>query len=340
LSQKSPSKSPNPVEIVIMTILGLISLAGVSGVFLSFVPSSQTGEPNMALAPACLGMTFAGMTSILMIWLRKRTTSASAAFAIGVILWFIGVNILGWGGFGVLNSNDKTFAENLGFSLALCFAPGGILSLLGLAFYGYDYRRNRQMTVATDDLAVPVPTEMTQDWNDTLRRAKEYRKQIDKLLKQKKGSILASQLTQITTNLNQWLAHLEELVKSLHDFKSDQISQRDIRDVPVMIALLEEQLEAEDDPQVRKEILETLARSQDHQRQLDSLVKVMRRTELDIDETLAAIGAIYSQLQLLEAKDIDNQRASRLSADIDEQVHRLDDLIEAMDDVYDSTTDP
>lgn len=106
-----------------------------------------------------------------------------------------------------------------------------------------------------------------------------------------------------------------------------------------MISLLEEQLEAEDDPEVRKEILETLARSQDHQRQLDSLVKVMRRTELDIDETLAAIGAIYSQLQLLGAKDIDSQRASRLSAGIEEQVHRLDDLLEAMDDVYDSATD-
>lgn len=334
MTQKPPSKSPNPVEIVIMTILGLISLAGISGTFLSFIPSSQTGELNLALAPACLGMTFAGITSILMIWLRKRHTSASAWLALGIVLWFIGVNILGWGGFGVLNPNDKTFAENLGFSLALCFAPGGILSLLGLAFYGYDYRRNRQMTAETDDLEVPVPTETTQDWHDTLRRAKEYRQQIDKLIKQKKGSILASQLSQITTNLNQWLEHLEELVKSLHEFRSDQITQRDIQDVPVMIALLEEQLESEDDPHVRKEILETLARSQDHQRQLDSLVKLMRRTELDIDETLAAIGAIYSQLQLLGAKGIDSQRASRLSTDIDEQVHRLDDLLDAMDDVY------
>ena len=337
MTQKSPSKSPNAIEIVIMTILGLISLAGVSGALLTLIPSSQPGETNLVLAPACLGMTFAGVTSISMIWLRNRKVSASAWLAVGVILWFIGINILGWGGFAILNPNDNTFSENLGFSLALCFAPGGFLTLLGLAFYGLDYRQNRQETVVTDDLEIPIPTETTQDWNDTLRRAKEYRQQIDQLIKLKKGSILASQLSQIITNLNQWLAHLEELVKSLHDFRNDQITQRDIQDVPVMITLLEEQLESEDDPHVRKEILETLARSRDHQRQLDSLVKLMRRTELDIDETLAALGAIYSQLQLLGAKNIDSQRASRLSADIDEQVHRLDDLLDAMDDVYDST---
>jgi hypothetical protein len=60
----------------------------------------------------------------------------------------------------------------------------------------------------------------------------------------------------------------------------------------------------------------------------------MRRTELDIDETLAAIGAIYSQLQLLGAKGIDSQRIRRLTASVDEQAQHLEDLLEAMDEVY------
>jgi len=73
------------------------------------------------------------------------------------------------------------------------------------------------------------------------------------------------------------------------------------------------------------------------QRQLDTLKTTMRRTELDIDETLAAIGAIYSQLQVLSAKEMDRARAKRLSAEIEEQNHRLDDLLSAMDEVYQST---
>jgi hypothetical protein len=60
----------------------------------------------------------------------------------------------------------------------------------------------------------------------------------------------------------------------------------------------------------------------------------MRRTELDIDETVAAMGAIYSQVQLIGVKKIDQRRAKRLSAEIEEQADHLNDLLLAMDDVY------
>ena len=86
-----------------------------------------------------------------------------------------------------------------------------------------------------------------------------------------------------------------------------------------------------------KEMGETLNSYQQQQQQLNSLVTLMRRTELDIDETLAAIGGIYSQMQLIGAKDVSGNRAHRMSADVDEQAKRLGDLLEAMDEVYDSS---
>jgi uncharacterized coiled-coil DUF342 family protein len=82
---------------------------------------------------------------------------------------------------------------------------------------------------------------------------------------------------------------------------------------------------------------ETLAGYREHQRQLDSLAAMLRRTELEIDETLAEIGTIYSQLQLLDARDIDRNRANRLSEEIEEQADRLSDLLDAMDEVYESS---
>ena len=72
-------------------------------------------------------------------------------------------------------------------------------------------------------------------------------------------------------------------------------------------------------------------------RHLDALVTLMRRTELDIDETVAAIGAIYSQLQIIGAREIDSSRAKRLSTDVEEQAGRLSDLLAAMDEVYGSS---
>jgi chromosome segregation ATPase len=137
--------------------------------------------------------------------------------------------------------------------------------------------------------------------------------------------------------LDQWENHLRQLVNRLNDFEANRVIQRDIREVPAAITRLQAQLGSETNPQVRAQMEETLAGYQEHQRQLDSLVMVMRRTELEIDETLAEIGVIYSRLQLLEAKEIDSNRASRLSADIEEQTDRLSDLLSAMDEVYESS---
>ena len=85
---------------------------------------------------------------------------------------------------------------------------------------------------------------------------------------------------------------------------------------------------------MRQEIGQALASYQAQQTQLERLTSLIRRTELDIDETLGVIGAIYSQLQMLEVKELDNNRATRLSADLAEQNHRLGDLLSAMDEVY------
>ncbi len=334
--QQPQSKSLKSMDIMALTLLGVISLCGVGGVLLSFLPDADTGQFDFALTPACLGMTFAGLTSMLMIWLRDKSSPASAVLAMGIVCWFIGVNILGWGGFAALSPGDDPFLENLGYSLVLCFAPGGILTLLGLGLYGYDYRRSRQAGFLADPQAV-ASHEDKQSRTEKLKRAAEYRTHITALIKQKKGSSLAGQLTPVTAKLNQWQAHLQQLVNRLNDFEANHILQRDIRNVPAAITRLEAQLQTETNPRVRDEIAETLAKHQEHQRQLDSLLTVMRRTELDIDETLAAIGAIYSQMQLLGAKDVDSHRANRLSADINEQANRLGDLLEAMDDVYESS---
>jgi len=76
------------------------------------------------------------------------------------------------------------------------------------------------------------------------------------------------------------------------------------------------------------------------QNQLDALVKLMHRTELEIDKTLASMASIYSRLQLLGAKEIDSNRANRLKTDIEEQVNLLGDILSALDDVYRDSSGP
>jgi hypothetical protein len=335
--QKSAAEGRHPMEYVVLTVLGLIALLGLGGAVVALtLPDQTTGQINYELFPACMGMLLAGATSMGLIWARKRQVPASAWLAAGIALWFLGLNILGWGGFAVLSPDERSFTENLGFSIALCFAPGGIMTLLGLAFYSHDYRRGLKATVRIDE-QTGVSTGKKDGRIDKIQRAIEYRTAIFDLIEQHKETAFADQLAPIKTKLDRWAAHLRELTEKLTAFESNRIIQRDLRDVPTAIQRLQTQLEVESDPQVRSEIDETLDRYREHQLQLDALVNLMRRTELDIDETVAAIGTIYSQMQLLDIKKIDHHRAKRLSADIEEQADNLNDLLLAMDEVYDDS---
>jgi hypothetical protein len=327
----STEKSISPIEIVLLTLLGVFSLCGVSGSFLVLTDLSSIW-PIFGF----LGMILAGLSSMAMLRFRNKSKPASAWLAMGIALWFIGLNMVGGGVSTTFMPGDDTFLTNLGFSMALCLAPGGFLALLGAIFYAYDYRRGRQDQTPTGAELVGL-SEQARGWANKLQRATEYRTHIADLIRQYKGSALVNQLAPMRTRLNQWENHLRQLVNRLNEFEMNQVIQRDIRELPATTARLQAQLKGETNPQVRAQMEETLAGYQEHQRQLDSLVMVMRRTELEIDETLAEIGAIYSRLQLLDAKEIDRSRAKRLSADIEEQADRLNDLLSAMDEVYESS---
>jgi serine/threonine protein kinase len=332
----SPSHTALVIQSALSTILGVIGLCSLGGILMSLIPDAATGQISLGAFFGFLGMVFASLSSIAMIWFRNKSRPASAWLALGILFWFIGINILGWGISAAMTPGNSTFAQNLGWSIFFCFAPGGFLTLLGAIFYGYDYRQ-RQRALAQRQAA--ALTEQARSRANKLRRANEYQTHIANLLKQNKGSFLADQLTPIITKLSQWEIHLRQLVNRLNDFETNQIIQRDIREVPTAIERLEAQLKTETDPQIRTQMEETLAGYREHLRQLDSLAAMLRRTELEIDETLAEIGTIYSQLQLLDAKDIDSKRASRLSEDIEEQANRLSDLLDAMDEVYESSAE-
>jgi hypothetical protein len=49
------------------------------------------------------------------------------------------------------------------------------------------------------------------------------------------------------------------------------------------------------------------------------------------------LGTIYSQLLLVGSKDEAGSRVNRLQDEISEQVQRLEDLSEVMDEVYQSS---
>jgi hypothetical protein len=178
------------------------------------------------------------------------------------------------------------------------------------------------------------PTEPKRDPSYYRQRAKDYRLRIQRILKSRRRGPLTDAMASAAQNVQRWEERVGQLTVRLATFEKDAIIQRDIREVPRDITRLRKLSETETDPEIRKQMVRTLSGFEAQQGLLDTLVRLMRRTRLQLDDTLAAMGTIYSQVQVLDAMDIAGPKATRIAEEINEQVIRLNDLLSALGDAY------
>ena len=68
---------------------------------------------------------------------------------------------------------------------------------------------------------------------------------------------------------------------------------------------------------------------------LQALDERMKKAELQVEQILAAMATVDSQVKLIVAQDVESSRSEHLRADIREQIERLNDLISSINEVYD-----
>ena len=113
---------------------------------------------------------------------------------------------------------------------------------------------------------------------------------------------------------------------------------------PVAVVLLEvvqglaEGSLRESDPRVHQQLETTLADQRRLQDNIAELDNRMQRADLQLDSSLAALGTVYSQILLVGSKEVDSDRAERLSADIASEVTSLQDVVDSINEVYDYRT--
>ena len=160
-------------------------------------------------------------------------------------------------------------------------------------------------------LSTPAP------YADHLERANTYRRQIITLIKEKTGNKKNALLTAFIPQVETWAKQVQKLVKRLQAYQADGLLQEDTHTLPQTLARLEEEHQAETDPVLQNQLQKTMAEHQRQHDHLQQLASLMRRTELELEQTLAAMGSIYAQLQLLQGLDIDSTRAKNLAEGLD-----------------------
>jgi rubrerythrin len=167
-----------------------------------------------------------------------------------------------------------------------------------------------------------------------VNEALKYWELIDSTVSKSSEASIRNRFERTTQEVTHWLQAVYDLAKRIDRFELNAVIRQDLERVPKEIRTLEGKLALEDSPEVSQQLERTIA---DKKRQLQTLRNLddnMEKANYQLDSTISSLGTIYSQLLLVGSKDEEGNRVNRLQNEISEQVQRLEDLAEVMDEVY------
>lgn len=132
--------------------------------------------------------------------------------------------------------------------------------------------------------------------------------------------------------IQQWQHVLEALIQTIAHFHQNELIRRDLTRVPLALAALEQQLDSAVNPGLRLQLEQALAQRRTQQAVLEQLQTTAGQAEIQIERTISLLGTLYSQL-------LANQSSLRIAGythwlqEVDEQVHCLQDYLEALKEV-------
>jgi hypothetical protein len=164
-------------------------------------------------------------------------------------------------------------------------------------------------------------------------KALEYRDGIAMMAAQQSGALRTS-MQETLDEIDDWIAQIHRLARRMDLFEEDSILDRDRANVPNELRNLGRRLEMEQSPIVRSELEDAIRIKEQQLANLQMVADNMKRADIQLENTLAALGTLYAQVQVIDTKDLDSARARRLRDEIHDEVAELQDTIVAMDEVY------
>lgn len=165
-----------------------------------------------------------------------------------------------------------------------------------------------------------------------LEKAIAYKTEIDRLIRTSKNVNSQARLQDLAAQVAEWLESIDALARRVDAFQQDKLIHQDLANVPQSIEDLEKRLARETDKATQTELERALTKRKHQLSALNHLQNMMRRAELQIESTLSSLGTIYSQILTSQSTD-HVADYSRLSSEVDEEVHLLQDHLEALEEV-------
>ncbi len=173
------------------------------------------------------------------------------------------------------------------------------------------------------------------DLQKQITEALDYRGRIAGITAQRTDTVLKDSLEETIIQIDEWIKEIYDLARRLDEFKKQKdVLDRNTKRANERLQQLRQQLKMTSDPAVQQDIQVNMDSLNRQIETNTTLQNTMERARLRLENTVTAMGTIYSQTMLFGAKDIDSGRAQRLRQDIADEVTELGDILVAMDEVY------
>ncbi len=173
---------------------------------------------------------------------------------------------------------------------------------------------------------------------EDVQTALEYQRRIEVQVRGQRAGVLRDRLDDTADQLSDWISNIYQLARRLDAYREDALLTKERKSVPQEIKSLTARRKAESDPTVQQELDKVLGSKNKQWQTLQALHTRMKQAELQLEQSLTALATVYSQIQLVDAQELDSSRSDRLRVDIQEQVERLNDLVNSINEVYDYHT--
>lgn len=169
---------------------------------------------------------------------------------------------------------------------------------------------------------------------EIVRRATDYRERIDQVVAQAGAGALTTRMRDVSNQVETWVGRIYALAQKVDTYRQNTVIQNDKRTIPQSIGQLKFRMTQETDAGVKAEMANSIHQRQGQLDMLEALDNTMDKAELQLENTLTALGTVYSQMLLIDARDVNSARTQRMRENISEQMAGLSDVLSSMTEVY------
>ena len=161
-----------------------------------------------------------------------------------------------------------------------------------------------------------------------------YRRTIEQMIALSRDGVVKTRLSDLADKVKQWISYIYQLARMLDNYQRDPMLLKDPAAIQAELARIQSGLARETNPSLIEESKNLVTSKQKYLESSIELKYKMQAAAMQLEQSLDVMATIYNQLKLLETRDLEGVNTQAIDHDIDEQVNRMGDLIDGLQQAY------